>query len=220
METIEQKKRRLIGKIKYLDTYIKTLNRITFKKVDPTMLLSVVDTDRLCPMADFNIDYKTTLYFCNKKDMWDKIRYVFGCNPLYIRLQHFRECGLFPLESINLFNIDFQFEDDPGEMIVLVSKNCSQEVVLDFYDEYDIRKIDIEIRSATKTGVNELENRKESYGTSKKKLELQRAKDCLLDKPYWEAGSVKIDERTGKMRMNCYGRPKLYSSKSKTEYMV
>ena len=47
METLEQKKRRLAGKVKYLDIYIRTLNRITFKEVDSSMLLSVVETDRL-----------------------------------------------------------------------------------------------------------------------------------------------------------------------------
>lgn len=148
MESLEQKKRRLIGKVKYLDTYVKTLNKITFKDVDSSMLLSIVDTDRLCPMTDFIIDYKITLDFYNKKVMWNKIRHVFDCNPLYIRLQHFRECGLFPLESIDLFNIDFDFEDDPGEMIILVSNDCIHEVVLDFYEDNNNRKIDIEIRSA------------------------------------------------------------------------
>ena len=85
METLEQKKRRMIGKVKYLDTYIKTLNKIILKNVDPTMLLSIVDTDRIYPMVDidyFNIDDKTTLDFCDKKSMWDRIKQLFGGNPL------------------------------------------------------------------------------------------------------------------------------------------
>ena len=151
METLEQKKRRLIGKVKYLDKYIKTLNKIILKNVDSTMLLSVVDTDRICPMVDinyFNIDYKTTLDFGDKKLMWDRIKPLFGHNPLFIRLRHYRECGLFALESIELFNIDFNYEDDPWGMIVLVSNDCLKEVILDFYEENNLRKIDIEIRSA------------------------------------------------------------------------
>lgn len=151
METIEQKKRRLAGKLLYLDAYINTLNRITFKKVDPSILLSVVESDRLLePIGsrEFIIDYETTLDFCDKKYVWETIRKVFGSSSLYIYLEHVRECGLFPLESIDMFNIDFDFEDDPGGLIVLMSKNCLQEVVLDFYEEEDVRKIDIEIRSA------------------------------------------------------------------------
>lgn len=151
METIEQKKRRLAGKLLYLDAYINTLNRITLKKVDPSILLSVVETDRLLESIgsrEFLIDYETTLDFCDKKYAWETIRKVFGNSSLYIYLEHVRECGLFPLESIDLFNIDFDFEDDPGELIVLVSNDCLQEVVLDFYEEDDVRKIDIEIRSA------------------------------------------------------------------------
>lgn len=150
METIDQKKRRLAGKVLYLDIYIQTLHKITLKKVDSTKLLSVVETDRLLePMrgVEFRIDYETTLDFCNKKDAWETIRKVFENSSLFIALNHVRECGLFPLESIDLFNIDFDFEDDPGGLIVLVSNDCLQEVVFDFYEEDDIRKIDIEIRS-------------------------------------------------------------------------
>lgn len=151
METLEQKKRRLAAKMLYLDTYINTLNRITLKKVDSSMLLSVAETDRLLgPIVsrEFLIDYEATLNFCDKKNSWETIRKVFGDSSLYIYLEHVRECGLFPLESIDLFNIDFDFEDDPGGLIVLMSKNCLQEVVLDFYEEDEVRKIDIEIRSA------------------------------------------------------------------------
>ena len=151
METTEQKKRRLAGKLLYLDAYINTLNRITLKKVDPSILLSVVETDRLLePIGsrEFLIDYETTLDFCDKKYAWEIIRKVFGNSSLYIYLEHVRECGLFPLESIDMFNIDFDFEDDPGGLIVLVSNDCLHEVVLDFYEEDDVRKIDIEIRSA------------------------------------------------------------------------
>ena len=150
METIDKKKRRLAGKVLYLDKYIQTLHKITLKKVDSTKLLSVVETDRLLePMrgVEFRIDYETTLDFCNKKDAWETIRKVFENSSLFIALDHVRECGLFPLESIDLFNIDFDFEDDPGELIVLVSNDCLQEVVFDFYEEDDVRKIDIEIRS-------------------------------------------------------------------------
>jgi hypothetical protein len=150
METIDQKKRRLAGKVLYLDKYIQTLHKITLKKVDSTKLLSVVETDRLLePMrgVEFRIDYETTLDFCNKKDAWETIRKVFENSSLFIALNHVRECGLFSLESIDLFNIDFDFEDDPGGLIVLVSNDCLQEVVFDFYEEDDVRKIDIEIRS-------------------------------------------------------------------------
>lgn len=150
METIDQKKRRLAGKVLYLDKYIQTLHKITLKKVDSTKLLSVVETDRLLePMrgVEFRIDYETTLDFCNKKDAWETIRKVFENSSLFIALNHVRECGLFPLESIDLFNIDFDFEDDPGGLIALVSNDCLQEVVFDFYEEDDVRKIDIEIRS-------------------------------------------------------------------------
>ena len=93
METLEQKKRRLAGKVKYLDAYIKTLNKITSKKVDATMLLSIVETDKLLgpgKSVDYVVDYETTLDFCNKETAWETIRKVFGNNSLFIALNHVR----------------------------------------------------------------------------------------------------------------------------------
>ena len=66
METLDQKKRRLAGKVKYLDTYIKTLNKITSKKVDATMLLSIVETDKLLGPGK-SVDYVLS-GFANSKE--------------------------------------------------------------------------------------------------------------------------------------------------------
>ncbi|WP_234472157.1 hypothetical protein [Pantoea agglomerans] len=38
------------------------------------------------------------------------------------------------------------------------------------------------------------------------------------EQPHWEAGNVKIDPRTGDIRMNDYGRPKIANPKSKAYY--
>jgi len=151
METLEQKKRKLIGKIKYLDKYIRTLNRIILKGVEPTMLLSVVETDNIYPLS---LIYKTvnkrTLDFCDKKEEWGMIKDIFGNNPLYIWLTHGSECGLCPLKSIDLFNIDFDYEDDPEGIIVLITHDFSKKIVLDFYEESNGKKIDIIVKSIIK----------------------------------------------------------------------
>ena len=152
-ETLEQKKRRLVGKINFLDTYLKTLNKITLKKIDSTMLLSVVETDRLYSTNnDYNIDYRITLDFNapQKIKEWDKIKSVFGSKPLYIWLTNGEYCGLCPLESIEYFNINFDYEDDSYGIIVLIVHDFTQKVVLDFYEEDGEKKIDIEIKSVTK----------------------------------------------------------------------
>ena len=131
METLEQKKRKLVGKIKYLDKYIRTLNRIILKEVEPTMLLSVVETDNIYPLdLKYKIVSKRTMDFCDN-------------NPLYIWLTHGSECGLCPLESIDFFNIDFDYEDDPEGIIVLITHDFSKKIVLDFYEEGNRKKIDI-----------------------------------------------------------------------------
>lgn len=150
METLEQKKRRLIGKAKYLDTYIKTLNKITLMDIDSTMLLSIVDTDVICPIGIHpKVEFKTTLKFCEKVNVWNDIKTYLGHDLIYIWLDHGHECGLCPLDSIDLFNINFNFEDDPTGIIVLISNSSSKRsVVLDFYEENMDKKIDIEFRSS------------------------------------------------------------------------
>lgn len=218
METLEQKKRRLAGKVKYLDAYIKTLNKITSKKVDATMLLSIVETDKLLgpgKSVDYVVDYETTLDFCNKETAWETIRKVFGNNSLFIALNHVRECGLFPLESIDQFNIDFDFEDDPGGLIVLMSKNCLKEVVLDFYEEGNLKKMDIEIRSIIKNShiqdtlevikrtlgnfINELRNKKgiNGYQVSQTKKSIVNCNNTLsfLLFKYIDGYHIKKDDR-------------------------
>lgn len=150
METIEQKKRRIIGKTKYLDMYIKTLNKITFKKIDSTMLLSIVDTDKLYPtIKKYRTDKITCLEFRKKSEQWDAIKQLFGDNSLYLWLTHGNECGLCPLESINQFNIEFDYEDDPEGIIVLLTHDFSKKIVFDFFEEDNEKKINIIERSAT-----------------------------------------------------------------------
>ena len=148
METLEQKKRKLVGKIKYLDKYIRTLNRIILKEVEPTMLLSVVETDNIYPLdLKYKIVSKRTMDFCDKKEEWKMLKGFFGNNPLYIWLTHGSECGLCPLESIDFFNIDFDYKDDPEGIIVLITHDFSKKIVLDFYEEGNRKKIDIIVKS-------------------------------------------------------------------------
>ena len=188
METLEQKKRRLAGKVKYLDAYIKTLNKITSKKVDATMLLSIVETDKLLgpgKSVDYVVDYETTLDFCNKETAWETIRKVFGNNSLFIALNH------------------------------VLSKNCLKEVVLDFYEEDGIRKIDIERRSIIKNShiqdtlevikrtlgnfINELRNKKgiNGYQVSQTKKSIVNCNNTLsfLLFKYIDGYHIKKDDR-------------------------
>jgi hypothetical protein len=55
-------------------------------------------------------------------------------------------------------------------------------------------------------------------GTEMKSVQQQTLDSSHLGQGHWEAGSVKIDPLTGKIRMNKYDRPKLNNNKSKVNY--
>ena len=58
-----------------------------------------------------------------------------------------------------------------------------------------------------------------SYGGVQKKSVQQQTMDrSHPGEKHWEGGYVKLDSRTGEIRMNNYGRPKLDSNKSKVDY--
>ncbi len=134
--------------MKYLESYLKIINKLTFKKINSTSLLSIVETDRICPKAvSMNCDYKNTMCFHEKNKEWTNIKEYIGSKAIYIWITDSEWCGLCPLDSIDDFNIDFNYCDEPMGIIILISDDGKKDVVLDFYEECDGEKlIDIEYR--------------------------------------------------------------------------
>ena len=59
---------------------------------------------------------------------------------------------------------------------------------------------------------------KQGGGTEIKSVQQQTLDRSHVGEKHWEAGSVKVDPRTGVTRMTRHGRPKLKNSKSKVDY--
>jgi hypothetical protein len=55
-------------------------------------------------------------------------------------------------------------------------------------------------------------------GTEIKSVQQQTLDSSHPGQGHWEAGEVKTDLRTGSVRLNKYGRPKLKNGKSKANY--
>lgn len=148
MENQEQKKRGLYGK-QYLPTYIDELNRILKIKIEPSDLLSIVETDKVVSknfVKKLKCTYK--LFFEEK----DKLRDIIFNNiesdkNYYLFVSHFKECGLLIIKSLNEFNWDFSFYDLPSGIITFVSIDFSEELVLDFTEEEGRKYMEIEIYS-------------------------------------------------------------------------
>jgi len=147
METIEQKKRRLIGK-QYLPVYLTELNKLIKNVVVADDLLSIQDSDNIYStvFSDEPIDRFTTSF--EKKDRLkilfesiesaESLKYI-----LFTAYSH--ECGAIRIGSLVNFNVDFDFDDEHSGLIILISNNLLQKILLDFYEEGGERYIDVEI---------------------------------------------------------------------------
>lgn len=146
-ETIKQKKRRLAGKIHYLQPYVKDLNKLLFCEVTPDMLTSVVETDlffEAFPHSSFELKRKETFSFDDKEKMLTLLhKEVLSWNsPYYIYIMNVEYCGMLEIPSLDSFNWNTKFIDD---IISLVRKNGKEKIVIDFYEEFSEYLIDVGI---------------------------------------------------------------------------
>jgi len=54
-------------------------------------------------------------------------------------------CGIAELNDINRFNADFRWEDEHTGMITLYSYDLINELIIDFYEEYNEYFIDLDL---------------------------------------------------------------------------
>jgi len=72
--------------------------------------------------------------------------HALNSGPIYIWLNHTNDCGLFEVRSIREIDFKFEFSKIPGEIISLITKDFSDEMLLDFFEESTGEKyIEIEL---------------------------------------------------------------------------
>lgn len=144
-ESIEQKKRRLFGK-QYLAEYLAIIKKITkYKNEDHIKIISIPKTDIV---INKNIllekDVVFRIPFNNKEEL--KHIVVEKCKknePVYLYTDLSKDCGLVILNSIDEFNFEFNFDDEPNGLIILIGIESNYKILLDFYEEDDIKYIEI-----------------------------------------------------------------------------
>ena len=144
-ETLEQKKRRLFGK-QYLAEYLTIIKKITrYKSNDSIRLLTIVDSDNIISKgASLEKKFAIRIPFNNdelKRILIEKC-IVEGSTYLYTDLS--KDCGLVFLDSISDFNFDFNYEDEPVGLIILIGSKNNYKILLDFYEEDGLKFIEIE----------------------------------------------------------------------------
>ncbi len=146
IETIEQKKRRLFGR-QYLEEYLGIIHKITIIK-NPK-ILSIVETDRINDNQNkLNNSFSIKLLFDNKSDLKNIILKQFKSKDnVYLFIPLSKDCGAIEMDSIINFNFNFNFTDEPSGIISIISKNLKEKILLDFYEEQEVKYIEFEYYS-------------------------------------------------------------------------
>ncbi|WP_052354001.1 hypothetical protein [Flectobacillus major] len=147
METNEQKKRRLYGK-QDLPLYLGELHKILKKEITASMLLSIIETDKIREQNQAKqLRYSSKILFTDK----DKLENILledldeVNNKYYVFTSYSKDCGTILINLLREFNFDFSFKDVPSGIITLTREDLLKEIVLDFYEENKIQYLDIEI---------------------------------------------------------------------------
>lgn len=145
IESLEQKKRRLFGN-QYSDEYRVIINKITISNSNNFKILSIPETDNLIDdIANLKLKSSVKLLFNEKlllkKNVLEKLNTVCG---IYLFTSLSKDCGAVLIDSINLFNFDFNFTDDDSGIISIVASNLKDKILLDFYEEDGTEYIEIE----------------------------------------------------------------------------
>lgn len=145
-ETIEQKKRRLFGR-QYLEEYLESIHKITIIK-NPK-ILSIVETDRINNNQNkLNNSFSIKLLFDNKSELKNIILKQFKSKDnVYLFVPLSKDCGAIEMNSIINFNFNFDFTDEPSGIISIISKNLKEKILLDFYEEQEVKYIEFEYYS-------------------------------------------------------------------------
>lgn len=150
IENINQKKRRVAGKVYYLRQYIEDLNKLLFCEVTSDLLISLIETDSFFdkfPISSFELKRKETLNFADKEKLLSITHKEISSwtSPYYVYLIGVEYCGMIEVPSLNSFNWDFNFEDETHGAVMFVRKDGKEKLVLDFYEEFSQYFMDIEI---------------------------------------------------------------------------
>lgn len=152
IETYEQKKRRLSGKINYLPVYLQELSRLLLCDVDSSKLLSIVETDKFLGSISYfqnqEADYIRVIKF-SEKDLLKEILHenVSDWNvPYMLCLSDSLVCGLMPIPSLHCFNWDFKFNDEAAGIISFTRVDGIEDIVLDYEEEFGEQILEIRIK--------------------------------------------------------------------------
>lgn len=143
-ETLEQKKRRLLGK-KLLNDYLKELEALTNIEIKEDLLLSIPDTDSIGKISKEHM-YKSTISFNEKEKLLLYIGELINIKDgnCFLYITYSRDCGALKLSSLKDFNTNFKFYDEHAGILSIVMADLTNELLLDYYEEDGEHYLEIE----------------------------------------------------------------------------
>lgn len=141
-------KRRTVGKVYYLQSYLKDLTCLLQRKVTSEELFSLNETDTFFESApEWKIFNKITLNFSNKDVLLKFIQQnILNWETSYmIYLSDVQYCGLLEIPTLSDFNWNFHFNDEHCGLICFIRKDYKEKIVLDFYEADLNNFIDVDI---------------------------------------------------------------------------
>lgn len=148
METKEQKRRRIMGKL-FLGRYLIYLNCILNRKIDSEKLLSIVATDDFYHQIDYQIkpQLSQTFRFSERNRLKEYLQEnnIELMSNFILWIKYTNNCGAVMINILDDFNFNFQFNSIEGGVITLTEISYKYQILLDFYEENDMEYIDIQI---------------------------------------------------------------------------
>lgn len=116
---------------------------------DTTTGMSLEETDTVTASAGTIVTSgkKWTLQFADKSNLIRILNKIGGVypEPIYLLTTYSKLCGAVIVRNIHCFNSHFEFKAEHAGIIMLISKNCLNKLILDFYRENGEELLDIEV---------------------------------------------------------------------------
>lgn len=133
---------------KNIDGYILELKKFTGIDIEPEFLSSIEDMEKIRRKSSSlknNREKTFTIQFeeKNTKKFIDFVAKLYCCNsnPVYVWTEKTNKCGLFKIDSVLKFNFSFEFDINCEGIVVLLTENLCDKLILDYYENYTNEKL-------------------------------------------------------------------------------
>lgn len=135
---------------RYMQEYLNELSKLVYQ--DKFEILTLEESDCIFEYIKKHLRYEpvsrcTQNIFSNKDKLKKTILEIqrIDKSNVYMSLGFSEMCGIVLLEYIDLFNINFAFDDEHSGLIVFYDKELKNSLVVDFYKENGICYYDLEV---------------------------------------------------------------------------